>query len=106
MKKSLIVLFLVGLLILPVISLGQSIPSTPTGSQSLGAILGVVMGLIWEIAFALAVIMFIAAGIMFSTSGGAPEKVSTARSTAMWAVAGVVVAVIAFSLDTILGTIT
>jgi len=65
MKKSLIVLFLVGLLILPVISLGQSIPSTPTGSQSLGAILGVVMGLIWEIAFALAVIMFIAAGIMF-----------------------------------------
>ncbi len=106
MKKTLIALFIIGLLILPVLSLAYETPSTPpTGNLDIPTVIGYILTIMYEIAFGLGVIMFIVAGILFMTSQGAPEKVSTARSAALWAVVGIVVAIIAFSLDSILAGI-
>ena len=105
MNKKLIGLLIVGLLVVaPVVSLAYSNPATPSGGLDLATIVGYILGILWIVAFAIAVVMFLIAGIMFMTSMGAPDKVGTARSTAMWAVGGVVVAVVAFSLQQILST--
>jgi NAD/NADP transhydrogenase beta subunit len=47
--------------------------------------------------------MFIVAGILFLTSMGDPGKLATARAAVIWAVVGVVVAIIAFSIINIVG---
>lgn len=47
---------------------------------------------------AIAVIMFVIAGILFLTAQGEPDKVKTARAAFMWGIAGVIVGIIAFSI--------
>ena len=99
-KKNLIILFVASLLILPVISLAV-IPPTP-GAKTIDGLLTSVLTIIWQVAIALATIMIIAAGIMFIMAAGSPDKVVQARQTLVFAVVGIVVAVVAFSLGTIL----
>lgn len=59
---------------------------------------------IWIVFGAIAVIMFVVAGILFLTAGGDPEKIQKARSALIWGVAGVVVGIIAFSILAIVST--
>ena len=47
---------------------------------------------------AIAVIMFIWAGVTFLTANGAPEKIQQARTAAMWGVVGVIVMILAYSI--------
>lgn len=46
----------------------------------------------------IAVVMFVAAGVLFLTAGGEAEKITRARSAFVWGVAGVIVGILAFSI--------
>lgn len=61
-------------------------------------ILNAVLGLVWPIMAAVAVIMFIIAAFLFLTSSGDPAKVGAARQSVVWAVAGLGIALISFSI--------
>lgn len=57
-----------------------------------------ILGSVWVIFTAVAVLAFLIAGFMFLTSRGDPSGVSKARDAVIWGAAGVVVAIIAFSV--------
>jgi beta-lactamase regulating signal transducer with metallopeptidase domain len=81
--------------------------STPPGAasiDSLPTLIGQIQTIMWLVFGAIAVIMFVVAGIMFLTAQGQPEKIQTARSALIWGIAGVVVGILAYSILTIIGS--
>ena len=54
--------------------------------------------LVWPIAVAAIVIMFIIAGIKFLTAQGEPAQLQSARSAFAWGVVGVIVVLVGFSI--------
>ncbi len=98
MNKIKLTLASASALLLPVLAFAQDDVARPGSIASIGALITKIEDFMWLIFGGLAVIMFIIAGIQFMTAGGAPEKVQAARSSFMWGVAGVVVAVVAFSI--------
>lgn len=79
-------------------------PIAPKGTTSDNVVKTVLLGIfdpMWQLAAGLAVIMFIVAGILFITSSGDPGKVTTAKKAAIWAVVGIIIAIIAFSIVTL-----
>jgi len=96
-KKIITSLAVLGVLVSPVLALGYESPGTPA-EVTLDAFITNILKLVWEITAGLAAIMFIVAGILFITAQGDPTKLGTARQALIWAVVGVAVAIIAFSL--------
>jgi hypothetical protein len=95
------------LLVLPVAALAINNPvPNPTGAQvsSINELINNVLNGIWIVFGAIAVIMFIIAGVLFLAAQGNPEKVAQARQAFLWGVAGVVVGIIAYSIIAIVGT--
>ena len=117
MNKKLLILILLVILILPSIAFGDwvlNITSNfgPTfsgygsyGAYSYTTILDDILNAVWMVFTAIAVIMFVVAGINFLTANGAPEKLNTARSALIWGTAGVAVAIIAYSIIAIVSGI-
>ena len=68
---------------------------TPTGIATI--ITDVVNWFSWIVALA-SVVMGLYAGFLFITARGEPAQLKTARGTLLWAVIGVAVAVLAFSI--------
>ena len=102
MKKIVVSLLLLSILVLPV-TVG-AIPSQP-GEGSIGSLTefyNTVGRVAWQAFAIIALIMFIIAGVLFLTAGGDPEKVKTARNAFLWGVVGIIVAVVAFSIVTII----
>lgn len=101
MKKSLIILFVASLLVLPV--LASAIDFTPPtgGISDITVVITKILNLVWQVFIGLAVIMIIVAGILFLTASGNPEKVVQARQAFIWGVVGIAVGVIAFSITAI-----
>jgi FtsH-binding integral membrane protein len=64
-----------------------------------------ILNSLWIIFTAIAVIMFVIAGITFLTANGSPEKLTQARSALIWGVVGVVVGIVAYSIITIVSSI-
>lgn len=98
MKKKLSVLISMGLLtvlLVPMLALAQE---EPPAAADLWAILDTATRWFYGIFLALAVLMVIYAGFMFLTAGGDAEKISKAREALMYAVVGVVVALLARSI--------
>src|SRR3989338_5374408 len=98
MNKKIFILSLL-FLFLPVLALAQFVPPV-LGAVPAGGIIGIVnisLTLVWIIFVAIAVIMFVVAGIQFLTAQGEPSKINTARQSVIWGTAGIVVALIAFS---------
>ncbi len=62
-----------------------------------GKITGVVNWFSWGIAL-VSVVMGLYAGFLFITARGEPAQLKTARATLLWAIIGVAVAVLAFSI--------
>jgi hypothetical protein len=60
---------------------------------------------IWPVFFGISIIMLIWAGILFLTAQGDPGKISTAKKAVLWAVIGIVVAILAFSAVGILNNV-
>jgi multisubunit Na+/H+ antiporter MnhB subunit len=102
MKKSLIVLSIASLLVLPF--LASAIDFTPP-SGTIGSVPNLVNAIltpVWQVFIGLAVIMVIVAGILFLTAMGSPEKVQTARQALIWGIIGIIVGVLAFSITAII----
>lgn len=96
-------------LLLPVIALAQMEGTAPGGygtpPSSAQALVHAIENLVGLVFGAIAVIMFVIAGILFLTAQGQPEKVQTARQAFIWGVVGVVVGLVAFSIIAIISTI-
>jgi hypothetical protein len=108
MKKTKITLVSFSALLLPVLAFAQMQTNAPGGP---GVAIGSMQQIIEKIEMAaglifgaIAVISFVIAGIYFLTSGGDPDKVTKARSAAIWGVAGIVVGIIAFSIIAIVAS--
>ncbi|MCX6718727.1 MAG: hypothetical protein NTY81_03995 [Candidatus Staskawiczbacteria bacterium] len=106
MKKIKITLASLGALLLPVVvfALDANTPPTVGGIGNIGNLITSIETFVWMIFGAIAVISFVVAGILFLTAGGAPEKVATARTAAIWGIAGIVVGILAYSILAIVGT--
>lgn len=96
MKKVLIVIFLLGLLVLPIRAW-----ALPTTLSELGA---VVIVAFWTVFIVIAVCYFIIAGILFATARGDPQKLSLARAALIWGVVGAVVGILSGSILDLLFT--
>ena len=103
-KQKILFLILLGFLLFPAVSLAFGELPLATGPTITGLIINVV-NVVWMVFAALAIIMFIYAGILFLTAQGAPDKITQAKQAALWGVVGVVVMILAFSIFTILGKI-
>lgn len=57
---------------------------------------------IWVLLIVFAIVMFIVAGFQFLAAQGEPEAIKKARNSLIWGVAGVVVAIVAFSVPLII----
>ncbi|MBI2050064.1 MAG: hypothetical protein HYT35_01235 [Candidatus Staskawiczbacteria bacterium] len=98
MKKLVISLLLFSILLVPVLVYAQPNVTINSLEQLVTAIkrpLWVVFGLI-------ALIAFVAAGILFLTAGGDPDKVKSARTAFLWGIVGIVVGIVAFSIVAII----
>jgi len=76
--------------------------STGTGTISsttelVGLILGLVNWFAWFVALA-AVLFGLYAGVLFITAGGDDEKITKAKNILLYAIVGIVVAILAFSI--------
>lgn len=60
---------------------------------------------IWIFFVGIAVVMFVVSGILFLTAQGDPAKLQIARSSVYWGLAGIVVAIVAYSIITIVGNL-
>lgn len=76
---------------------------TPIGPTSFTTLFEGISTTILGVVGAIATIMIIVAGIFYLTSAGSPEKMKLAKTTLIYAIAGIVVALAA---DAIIGAIT
>lgn len=99
-KKILISSASAVLLTLPALILAFNPGGTPTTNANLdiNGLIDILFSIIWPVAVAFFIVMFIIAGFMFATAGGDPEAVKKARSAVIWGAVGVVVALVAFSI--------
>ena len=73
-------------------------PGTINNTETLvNTIMGLVNWFAWFVGLA-AVVMGLYAGIMFITAGGDSAKITTARNILLYAIVGIAVAILAFSL--------
>jgi hypothetical protein len=66
--------------------------------NSLYALIKNIINLLLTIVGIVAVIMIIVGGIRYSTSGGSSSEIDTAKNTIIYAVVGLVIAIMAFSI--------
>lgn len=100
MKKILVSLFLLGILLLPVIVFAQ-MPPVPGQISSIENLYDKIKTAAWSIFALVALVCFIIAAVLFLSAGGDPDKIKQARLAFMWGVGGVVVAVLAYSIVSI-----
>lgn len=105
-KKYLSILILLGLAVFSLTAAVWTPPPSPDGTGvDMGKIMGGIINFVWQFFAGLAVIMFIVAGIQFLSSNGDPAKITAARNAFIWGVVGIVVAIVAFSIVTIISGI-
>src|SRR3989344_3679166 len=99
--KVTFLLLLISLLVLPSTTLGIAFPPEPTGGANLDAVINGILTVVWMVFVAIAIILFIVAGIKILTAEGDPNELATARRFVYWGVVGVAVALISFSIVTV-----
>jgi hypothetical protein len=93
-------------LLLPALASAQAADNGPgVYITSLSYLVGFIEHALWIVFGGIAVICFVVAGILFLTAGGAPEKVTAARSAFIWGIAGVVVGILAYSIVAIVTSV-
>ena len=91
------------LAILPVIAFAQ-VPSNDGTGQTNLSITSIGLSIIrelWVVFTVIAVVAFIVAGFLFLTAFGEAEKLTKARSAVIWGVVGIIVAILAYGITTI-----
>jgi len=110
MKKlfaAVILLSFLGMIILPIgvfAADGQlhELTENITDEKGIFALFTVITNWIFTIFLALAVIFIIIAAFQFITAGGKAESVSEARQKIIWAVIGIIIALVARSIPAVL----
>ena len=74
---------------------GDSTQSSQASATSLSAIIGDVLNILSVIVGIIAVIMIIVGGFRYITSGGASDKVTSAKNTLLYAIVGLIVVALA-----------
>lgn len=99
-KKLIISSSLAALMVLPALTLAFNpgpVPN-PVPGLNVNQIIDVIFSILWPIAVAFFIIMFIIAGFLFATAQGDPEGIKKARQSVIWGLVGVLIALIAFSI--------
>jgi len=107
MNKKTLSSIVVGILTLPIVALAAISTSAPpiNAIGDLPTVITRIETFMWVIFGGIAVVMFVVAGILFLTANGDPEKIASARSAAIWGIAGVVVGIVAYSILMIVGSV-
>jgi hypothetical protein len=105
MKKITLSLVTTSLIVLPIIALAQVGGAPPDITLNLTTLGNKIANAAWIVFTVIAVVMFVVAGVKLLTAGGEPEKIQEARSAFVWGVAGVVVAILAFTIITLVSSI-
>lgn len=77
----------------------------PVGVTTFTQFFGILESLIWKVFALFALVSFVIAGIFFLTAQGQPEKLKIARSFVLWGVVSIIVAILAYSIITIVESI-
>ncbi len=104
MNKKLIASSVLTLLALPAVILAFNPGPVPV-QHTFSEILDGIIAVLWPAAAAIGAVVFFFAAFTFLTANGDPEKIKVARDTLIWAAVGVIVAVIAISIPTIVRTL-
>ncbi len=102
MKK---ILFALASLFLPVAASAATMPGEPSTIASISSLYTKIATAMWEIFAALALIMFVIAGITFLTASGDPGKITKAKDAFIWGCVGVAAAVLAYSVVAVVKSI-
>ena len=99
-KKLIISSVLPAMLLLPMVALAFAPGDIPNAAPNLSIndLVDVIFSIIWPVAVAFFIIMFIVAAFMFMSARGDPAGVEKARQAVIWGVVGVIVALLAFSI--------
>jgi len=99
-KKLFISSASLALLALPTLILAFNPGEIPTSNPSLNInqLIDILFSILWPVAVAFFIVMFVIAGFTFATAGGDPDKQKQARDAVIYGVVGVVVALVAFSI--------
>lgn len=104
-KKNItpIILALSVAMLLPLLASAITFSNTPAtnGITSIPWLISSVVSIVWQGFAGLAVVMFIIAGAQFLLAEGDPEKLRTARRFIIWGVVGVAVAILGYSIVTV-----
>ncbi|MFA4820188.1 MAG: hypothetical protein WC613_04495 [Candidatus Aenigmatarchaeota archaeon] len=96
MKKSLLILILLSILILPAIA----------SAQTLTGMVANVARVIVIIAGIITVVLWVVTGVLFLAAQGAPEKLTKAKTALLGAIGGTVIVILAYSGQTIINIFT
>lgn len=61
--------------------------------------------IVWPILAGGTVVMLCYAGLLFITAEGDPEKIKRARAAVIWAIVGIIIGIVAYSIPTIITTV-
>lgn len=76
--------------------------SNPINADTIEEVLENIARAIWQIVTPLSAIMLIWAGIQYMTAQGQPEKINQAKNSLKYAIIGIIVALIAGSIDALI----
>jgi|SRR3989344_1351388 len=100
MNKKLVSTIIHAALLLPVAAMAFNPGEVPNAAPSLtvNQLVDLIFAILWPVAVAFFIIMFIMASFQFFTAQGDPEGIAKARNFVLWGIVGVVVALLAFSI--------
>ncbi|OGZ66984.1 MAG: hypothetical protein A3D35_01815 [Candidatus Staskawiczbacteria bacterium RIFCSPHIGHO2_02_FULL_34_9] len=100
MNKKLIASSAITLLSIPAVMLAFNPGNIPNASPTLdiNTLVDVLFSILWPVAVAFFIVMFIMAAFKFATAQGDPTAIASARSFLIWGIVGVIVALLAFSI--------
>ena len=103
-KKIIASSVLTVLLSMPAVILAFNPGGVPNAAPGLtvNALVDLVFSILWPIAVAFFIVMFVIAAFQFFNAQGDPEKIKAARSFVIWGIVGVVIALLAWSIPFIL----
>ena len=99
-KKLIVASVSTVLLALPAVMFAFVSGPIPNASPGLSVndLIDLLFGILWPVAVAFSIVMFVIAAFQFFTAQGDPEKVKGARNFVIWGVVGVIVALLAWSI--------
>ncbi len=101
MNKKLIASSAITLLLaMPAVMLAFNPGNIPNAVPTLdiNSLVDILFSILWPIAVAFFIVMFILAAFRFATAQGNPEQITAARQFLIWGIVGVIVALLAFSI--------